>query len=616
MARTEIWFKQDLQGAVCTQYILGNFFSMDNVGNLVGVRVYNGEAEETLTGSVTGYCILKDGTTVSVAGTRSGNTAYIILPQSALAIPGEIGIVIKLIDGSTITTLLSIAATVYRSKTDEVITPSSQIITDWSNQIAAALQEVEDASAAQDEKIDSLKGAIDPVIDISLGTWTDGYYLHYTGSQGVITVANANYSVTDYIFIPAGVSVKVRTYMSALAKLIAFDANKNYITNYMNTSGVSYGEFNLDITAENADRYIRFTCYQPKKNMAFVNVTNSMEIIANITNILNRLAVSGYGSRISSSATLTSLADALPNTVYTFTTKVEDSQPADSGTMLTLNCTKDNNGGHAQIFITSDNEILTRIKWSRSGGVAFSAWAKLSNAVETYDYADLTMCKRIGIIGDSFASGVIYPSDYVSGSEANYTHYDQSWGQCLARLCGNTVVNYSAGGMTTRSWLTNQTYGKGKFDADTACDLYILCLGINDSNTSMGDYLGTVADIESGADTFYGNYGKIIKAIKAKSATARIVMSTYCRIPTTGTSANYNAFNEAIQNIAEAFSIPCIVLTDDDFFNSRFYLNGMQNSHPTAPQYSGYAKAVNRLIAKNMVNNYSYWSNYSSQPVS
>jgi len=160
MARIESWFEQDLKKPVIQRYIKGNFFSLDNVGNLVGVKVYDNGAEATLSGSVTGYCVLADGTTVPVSGTRSGNQAYILLPQSALSIPGYIGIVLKLTDGNTITTLLSIIATVYPSQTDEVITPSSQVITDWSQQISVALQEVEDASAAQDAKIDDLKSAL------------------------------------------------------------------------------------------------------------------------------------------------------------------------------------------------------------------------------------------------------------------------------------------------------------------------------------------------------------------------------------------------------------------------------------------------------------------------
>lgn len=157
----ELWRRRDLEGTVKTEYVDGNFFTQDSAGNLVGVKCYKDGAEATLSGSVTGYCILTNGETVSVAGTRSGNQASILIPQSALAYPGPLGVVIKLVDGNTITTLISVIVVVYRSKTDTVITPSSQIITDWANQISAALQEVEDASAAQDAKIDDLKSAFE-----------------------------------------------------------------------------------------------------------------------------------------------------------------------------------------------------------------------------------------------------------------------------------------------------------------------------------------------------------------------------------------------------------------------------------------------------------------------
>ena len=171
MAVMELWRRRDLEGTVKPEYIDGNFFTQDSVGNLVGVKCYKDGAEVALTGSVTGYCVLPSGETVSVAGTRSGNQASILVPQSALAYTGPLGITLKLIDGNTITTLMRIIVVVYRSKTDTVITPSSQIITDWANQIAAALQEVEDASAAQDVKIADLKSAIDysPEIIWSMG---------------------------------------------------------------------------------------------------------------------------------------------------------------------------------------------------------------------------------------------------------------------------------------------------------------------------------------------------------------------------------------------------------------------------------------------------------------
>ena len=106
MARIECWFDQDLLKPVKVQAIGGNVFSLDNNGTLVGVRAYSNGTAATLSGSVTGYCILADGTTVPVAGYRDGNKAYILMPQSALAIPGTIKIMIKLTDSSTIRDVL------------------------------------------------------------------------------------------------------------------------------------------------------------------------------------------------------------------------------------------------------------------------------------------------------------------------------------------------------------------------------------------------------------------------------------------------------------------------------------------------------------------------------
>lgn len=174
MARIETWYKQDLKRPVKVQTLMGNVFTLDNVGSLIGVEVFSDGVEETLTGAANGYCILPDGTTISVPGTRSGNKAYILLPQSVLAYPGLLKITVKLTNGNEITTLLAVIATVARSRTDAIITPSQQIITDWSQQIAAEMQAVEDASAAQDEKINDLKSAFGNNTTLSLNVDSSG----------------------------------------------------------------------------------------------------------------------------------------------------------------------------------------------------------------------------------------------------------------------------------------------------------------------------------------------------------------------------------------------------------------------------------------------------------
>lgn len=160
MAMFETWVNRDLMKIMTEEDIRGTVFTLDNQGNKIGVRVFSNGQPVTLSGTVNGYCILADGTTVPVSGSRSGNQAWIILPQSAYAVPGMIRIAIKLTDGSTITTLAGLVGSVALSRTANMITPSSQVITDWSQQIAAEMQAVEDASAAQDVKIEDLKSAV------------------------------------------------------------------------------------------------------------------------------------------------------------------------------------------------------------------------------------------------------------------------------------------------------------------------------------------------------------------------------------------------------------------------------------------------------------------------
>ena len=74
--------------------------------------------------------------------------------------------------------------------------------------------------------------------------------------------------------------------------------------------------------------------------------------------------------------------------------------------------------------------------------------------------------------------------------------------------------------------------------------LYICALGINDYYHLGESYLGTIADIQTKVDTFYGNYAKIIEAIKQKSPNAKIIMLT-----TTGYHSVTMKFNKAITDI-------------------------------------------------------------------
>ena len=141
MATIETWFNQDLNTPVHVQYLQGNVFSQDNLGNLIGVHVFEDGEPATLSGAVSGSVIRADGGTVAVSGVLSGSDCYIILPAAAYAIPGPISIAIKLTGGGSTTTLCAVVSNVYITSTDAVIDPGTIIpsIADLIAEIEAAV---------------------------------------------------------------------------------------------------------------------------------------------------------------------------------------------------------------------------------------------------------------------------------------------------------------------------------------------------------------------------------------------------------------------------------------------------------------------------------------------
>lgn len=281
-----------------------------------------------------------------------------------------------------------------------------------------------------------------------------------------------------------------------------------------------------------------------------------------------------------------------------------------SGTVLTIACTNTAVNTKAQIFITNKNSLWYRIKWS-------NAWTKWNNALRLEDVltylkeqiqqssvsADFSMFERFGVIGDSYSSGEIY----INGVPTDY--YNLSWGQTLARMCGSKCINFSQGGLSTETWLSSDL-GLKKLLEEDAQQLYILALGINDYSKRGSEYLGTISDIkdnyESNANSFYGNYGKIIAQIKEHAPNAKLIISTMANDLTT-IKADYNA---AIIEIGNHFGIPVIDQRTSEFFKSDLYNNGMVEGHPTATVYSGMAKTIKSLIEEQMTIQKDYFIDY------
>jgi len=150
MARFETWLDCDLKKPLMMNYPKGLMFSEDNLGNLVGVNVYSDGAPVALSGSVTGYCILANGASIPVAGTRTANRAYIIMPETAYKVPGLIVVVIKLSENGVVTTLAAMTATV-AGIGDVPADPSAATIAQWTAQINATISTLQNTAVRFDE---------------------------------------------------------------------------------------------------------------------------------------------------------------------------------------------------------------------------------------------------------------------------------------------------------------------------------------------------------------------------------------------------------------------------------------------------------------------------------
>ena len=199
---------------------------------------------------------------------------------------------------------------------------------------------------------------------------------------------------------------------------------------------------------------------------------------------------------------------------------------------------------------------FSRVLWS---GV-WTEWTELALMSDVEQYHSLVdnlyytndiwkVFHRVGVIGDSLASGESASNE--GGTVTYHDLYPFSWPQCMARDSGNTYYNFSKGGITTKTWYTDTNCGYPvASQPDKICDMYIIGLGQNDAGQQMT--IGTSADInmsdpDQNADTFYGNYGKIIQKLQALAPKAPIFV---CSRPTVSAS---NAYEAAIRAMPTLF---------------------------------------------------------------
>ena len=271
--------------------------------------------------------------------------------------------------------------------------------------------------------------------------------------------------------------------------------------------------------------------------------------------------------------------------------------------------------GTVQLVNSRNGGMYVRTSWGDKPN--FTDWKQIKTGTpeeNEFEYAkpSLAMFGKFGVVGDSYASGVL--EDYshlnkdVLASMTPEMIDNLSWPTMLARKWGTSMLHLAKGGLSTRTWLTDDQ-GLKKLNESDPQDIYYLCLGINDYYGLGDSYLGIESDMESGADSFYGNYGKIIKAIKAKAPLAKIIMFGITITPGEK-QARQQSFSNAQQKIAAHFGIPFISQNDDDLFDSSYYSNNLGSGHPSSYLYGAIAEAYERLIQKAIYRNRDYFYSY------
>ena len=297
------------------------------------------------------------------------------------------------------------------------------------------------------------------------------------------------------------------------------------------------------------------------------------------------------------------------NTVLTYAYSVGVSNTptgiaAGGYTVMTVNYDSNTKGGAFQILVAPGDGTYIRVNWGI--GSVWQPWEKivtekyLSQNIDVEPFKpSLALFEKIGVIGDSYASGEIYPDGNLVDK------YSISWGQILARKNGVSCTNLSKGGLTTRNWLTDNM-GLSKLNSSEPQNLYYISLGINDAYRLGTGYIGTESDMDSGADTFYGNYAKIINAIKVKAPYAKIIL-----IDSAQSTGETDPFFVATKNIATKFGLPLIKHSDDPYLASSQFKNDlMSHGHPVAISYAAMASAFEKLTIKAIRDNIAYFKDY------
>lgn len=342
---------------------------------------------------------------------------------------------------------------------------------------------------------------------------------------------------------------------------------KDYVSSLMD-SMVENG-FTFDLENKKNVAYTNYLLCKLHRN---ANETLYLELKDKASEAINVLATYKDGSR----EILCGLSANKPKRMVTLTKEL-----VGIGAYLPPNYTKNT----LLVYGDYKNGVLDRMKTLSFENSAFGTFAKF------------------GVIGDSLSVG--YMGDSSGTAHGRNIYY--SWGQILSRRYGNRCLNFGFSGATTKTWYTSETHGKVELvQEQNKCQAYVVGLGVNDTVTESN--VGSPSDIDldnynNNAESFYGNYAKVIQTIMEFAPTAYIFVFT---IPKTGGLNRYSEIkNNAIKGVVEKLASDRVFLIETNDYSELFNLDvitdNSYSSHYTAIGYANIA-TINAIMLSDCMN--------------
>jgi len=253
-----------------------------------------------------------------------------------------------------------------------------------------------------------------------------------------------------------------------------------------------------------------------------------------------------------------------------------------------------------QIYVASSNHsnIDSNIAWRNYTSGAWEAW----NYVAKDDYLDepYKTFAKVAVVGDSMSVGWCYGDEI--DSQRRRRNIPFCWTTYIGRDAGTEWFNVGQSGYSTRSFLTSSEgygleYAKAK---GRKAQAYIIALAINDRGTDVP--VGTVSDINTAdqsqnADTYYGNYSRIIYEMRKINPKCKV----FCMTSPKSSEASYN---EAIRDIvANVWTNDNVFLVDIArnpytklYTSYNVIVNDMQEGHYAPMAYQTFARIIEKSI--------------------